>query len=125
MSEEDRRIKAEEKGDSPKKVTRREALKRIAQAAGGAGLFGAFPPWDTRRFDSGSDDIILQRQLYAAYYSARYSSSSYNSYRYYSSYNSAYYSASSYTSSSSYSSVYNSGKSPFATCFIDTLEKIK
>ncbi len=119
------RAEAEEKEKKGiKKVTRREALKRIALTAGGIGLFGAIPSWAVPR--SGQTLIETDhppREQVAAYYSwySRYSAYySYSSYRY-SSY--SYYSLKSpYYSYVSYGP---GGSRPGATCFIDTLEKKK
>ena len=49
MGGENRRIEAEEEQKTTKKVTRREALKRIALTAGGLGLLGALPSWAVPR----------------------------------------------------------------------------
>jgi hypothetical protein len=123
MGEEKHRIEIEEEKNTAKKVTRREALKRIALTAGGLGLLGTIPSWAVPRVGQTliEKDYSTSKQVvayyswysrYSAYYS--YSSYQYSSYSYYS-YKAPYYS---YIS-------YGPGGRPGATCFIDTLEKKK
>jgi hypothetical protein len=127
-----------------KKLTRREALKRIAITTGGIGLLASISPWEfTRSWGASNSNTPLQqiiaynsfyRSGYSSYYNPPHSSSPYSSISYSSSSYSSYY-TSGYTSdrySSKYSSTYSSmatkpdpagGAGPGATCFIDTLQK--
>jgi hypothetical protein len=123
MGEEDRRIEVGDELKTGNKITRREALKRIALTAGGIGLFGAIPSWAVSRVgqtviesDHPSRGNVVAYYSWYSRYSAYYSYSSYqySSYSYYS-YKAPYYS---YIS-------YGPGGHPGATCFIDTLEKKK
>ncbi|HAS55443.1 MAG: hypothetical protein A2X56_05460 [Nitrospirae bacterium GWC2_57_13] len=82
------------------KITRRNALKRIALSVGGIGLIAAFPSWEGAR--AGSDPE--ERKLLASYYSWY---SSYGSY--YSSFYSSYYSSYRSYSSNYYSYISYSG----------------
>ncbi len=100
------------------KISRREALKRMAKTSGQICVIAAFPSWVLGESVSDKPDSML------AYYSW------YGSYgSYYSSYGSYYYSHSSYYSnyaSYGYSSYYRGyDDTPGATCFIDTLKDKK
>jgi hypothetical protein len=106
------------------RLSRREALKRIASAAGPIGVLAVFPALAWGSPDKEPRQGNPDQKLYAAYY-CYYGSmrQPYSSMRYVSHYSS--YKAPSSYSSYRYSSYGSTPKSPGATCFIDTLEKKK
>lgn len=96
-------MEAKEENETGKKITRRDALKRIALVSGSIGLFGSLHSWATTKPGVGLGDMNQpEQQKVAAYYSwyDRYA-------RYYSTYY-KYISVSydRYSSSASYSSLY-------------------
>jgi hypothetical protein len=105
------------------RLSRREALKRIASAAGPIGILAVFPSLAWGSPDKESRQVNPDKNLYAYYY-CYYGSmrQPYSSMRYISQYSSRY--SSSY-SSYGYSSFRSTPGSPGAACFIDTLEKKK
>lgn len=94
-------MESKEEKETRKKITRREALKRIALTTGSIGLLGSVHSWGTTKSGVGLEDMKQpEQQKVAAYYSwydryARYYSTYYKyisvSYNAYNSYNSLGY----------------------------------
>lgn len=70
-------MEAKEEKKTPKKITRRDALKRIALTTGSIGLLGSLHSWATTKSGVGLEDMIPPEQKVVAYSSYR----DYNSYQ--------------------------------------------